>query len=91
MDSLGFKTSDGIDGLVQAISSIQIDTSNLEGLEVEEDKLEWYHERFVRCREDGVPEAIDAYLTKLLGDDVNELTRLHILRDSLQFTRKVED
>ena len=78
--------AEGIETFKQFINSIQYDSSKLEGCVLEEDKVEWYHERFVRCKEDGVPTAIDAYLMKLRYDDVNELTRLVILKDSLQFT-----
>lgn len=68
------------------MANIEIDTTGFDKLEVEQDKVDWYHDRFERCKEDGVPDAITCYLQRLQRDNVNDLTRVLIIKDSLQYS-----
>lgn len=76
--------ADDLTALSDAVTQLNIDTKGLEGLELENDKIEWYCVRFNRCMEDGVPDAINSYLSKLQKDDMNELTRIYLLREGLR-------
>lgn len=70
-----------LDGLCNEISKIAIapiDTTQ----PLDEEKMEWYRRRFDMFCEDGVPNAINVYLEKLMKDDVNEHTLARILYDA---------
>lgn len=74
----------GIDALVDGLANLEIDTENMDKSPADTAIVNWYSERFQRCIEDGVPDAINCYLTKLLNEDVNDLTRLMILKKSME-------
>lgn len=67
--------------ITDALSRLTIDTSTMQGQELNVDVLDWYKERFIKLQEDGVPIAINAYLNKLQTDSrANEYTRLVIMK-----------
>ncbi len=51
-------------------------------LPVDEEKVNWYKRRFDMLCEDGVPQAMNYYLEKLLTEDVNEHTLALIMYDA---------
>ena len=75
--------SDEVHSVVEGLRSIELDTDNMDKSPADMEVVAWYEERFRRCKEDGVPEAINCYLEKLLHEDVNDLTRLLILQASM--------
>lgn len=75
--------NDEVHSVVEGLKGIEIDTDNMDKSPADMEVVAWYEERFRRCREDGVPDAINCYLTKLLHEDVNDLTRLLILQASM--------
>lgn len=76
--------SQGVEAMVDALSNLEVDTEHMDGAPADMEVVVWYRERFRRCIEDGVPDAINCYLTKLLNQKVSDLTRLLILKDSME-------
>lgn len=73
----------GIEAIIERLQNFKIDSEGIAEQVIDDDKVQWYKERFDRAIEDKCPEAISAYLQRLNRDDANEITRVVIMHDAL--------
>ena len=76
-------TMQSLEKLSELVNELQFDASKFSDQVIDQEKVDWYKQRFTMFVEDGVPDAKNAYLKKLLHDSVNELTRAVILHEAL--------
>lgn len=69
--------------IAERLQNLSIDDSKVIGQEIDQEKVDWYAERFKRALDDKCPEAITAYLQRLNRDSVNEITRVVIMHNAL--------
>lgn len=77
-----------VNSLASSLEGLEIDIEHMDKSPADENVVAWYKERFNRCIEDGVPDAITCYLTKLLHSNVNDMTRLLILQCAMNMQLK---
>lgn len=77
------KSCSDLELIAERLQSLSIDDSKVIGQEIDQEKVNWYLERFKRAMDDGCPEAVTAYLQKLNRDSANEITRVVIMHNAL--------
>ena len=83
MDTI-VQEQENLDRIINIVENLSFDDSAIKGQIIDESVVEWYSSRFSSFIEDGVPAAINAYLSKLQNDDsVNEITRLAVMHEAL--------
>jgi len=74
---------EGVTSICDLLSHASFDGSAVIGQELDTEIFNWYKERFERCIEDGVPDAVNCYLRKMQKEDINEYTQVCILHAAL--------
>lgn len=77
MQSIG----NGMTALLECVQGLSIDVDALKHESVNDSIVQWYSDRVSMLLDDNVPEAVNAYLTRLYKDDeVNSATQLFVLK-----------
>ena len=72
-----------MDELLTLVTNVNIDDSKLRGQVIDQEKVNWYTEKFDMFVADNALGAIAGYLQKLQSENVNEITRMVIMHEAL--------
>ena len=77
------KPGETMGSIANILTNVKIDGSSVNGQAIDQERVEWYLNRFEMLVDDGCADAIASYFNKLLREDVNDITRSVILQKGL--------